>query len=84
MKPEDMKVLVIGAYVWGKGNTLTEALKNMRKNGKSSKYIAYIVHPDSWVDGMGAISYPSGYAPKEIHRVGIPQNSSEARSHDPH
>lgn len=71
MKPQDMKILVIGDQVWGKGDTLNEALKNMRKNGQSKAYIAYIIHPDSWVDGMGSISYPTDYPPKEFHRVGV-------------
>lgn len=70
MKLADFKILVIGDCVWGKGETLSEALAKMREHGGRSRYyIAYLVHPDSWVDGMGAISYPSDYPPKEIYRV---------------
>jgi hypothetical protein len=47
MLPQDCKILTIGDRCWGKGDTLTQALKNMRKQGKSKKYVAYIVHPDS-------------------------------------
>lgn len=71
LKPEDMKFIVMGDRIWGKGNTLTEAIANMRKNGRSTKYVAYLVHPDSTVTDMGDISYPLDFPPKKIHQVGI-------------
>ena len=42
-------------------------LDNMRSNGHGSgKHALYIVHKDATVDGMGSISYPIGFAPKQI------------------
>lgn len=69
MKPEEMKVLVIGQFVWGIGDTLDEALRKMRKNGKSKYYLAYIAHPKTYVDDGGSICFPEGFRPKEFHRV---------------
>jgi hypothetical protein len=49
----------VGPNVWGKGATLSEALKKARQNGPCRSYAAYIVHP---VSGVGP--------PAEFHRVG--------------
>ncbi len=70
LKPADMKVLVIGPYVWGRGDTLTEALVNA---DKPRYYVAYICHPDTWVDDGGCICYPHGFGPKEILRKAQPK-----------
>lgn len=66
MKPEDMKILVIGDRVWGKGDTLKEALE---KAQKPRHYFAYIIHPDSWVDECGSIVSKTGFQPKKFHEV---------------
>jgi hypothetical protein len=72
MTPEQMKILVVGDRAWGKADTLGEALTNMvQSGGKRSQFIAYVVHPDSTITGMGDISYPTDFPPKEIHRVGV-------------
>jgi hypothetical protein len=71
LKLADVSFIVLGERVWGKGDTLTDALANMRKNGSSSKYVAFVVHPDSNVNIMGNIGFPVGFPPKEVHRVGI-------------
>lgn len=72
MQPTEMKILTIGMFAWGMGDTLDESLKNMVKaGGKRNNYIAYVAHPDSNVNGMGDISYPTGFPPKEFHRVGF-------------
>lgn len=67
LKPEHMKIIVIGYnHYWGRGDTLREALNNARK---PRHYTAFIVHPDSAVNDMGAISYPIDFPPKEFHEV---------------
>ncbi len=69
--PQEMRVLVIGEGVWGKGDTLEEALKNA---GRPKKYLVYVVHPDTQVNVMdGSLSFPLGMNPKEIVRKGIPK-----------
>jgi hypothetical protein len=70
----DLKVIVIGDnFYWGKGETLEEAIK-LASHPK--RYVAYITHPDSTVDGMGGVSYPAGDSnrPKVIARKGIKQS----------
>lgn len=57
MKLTDLKILVMGANVWGKGDTLAEALKNA---SKPTHYIAYIVHHSAYVDDMGYITWNTG------------------------
>jgi len=67
-----VKILAYGDRAWGKGGTLGEALKNLVKAGGSRRrYIAYVVHPDTWITEMGYFCFPSGHEPKEIHRVGL-------------
>jgi hypothetical protein len=56
---------------WGKGDDIAEAERNMRRAGridfgatqsakilKDAGYYVYGAHPDSYVNGMGALSYP--------------------------
>ena len=70
MRLEDVKIMVIGPGVWGKGDTLTEALAMAKKAGDPCRhYLAYIIHPDTWVDDDGAICSPHEFRPKEFHRV---------------
>jgi DTW domain-containing protein YfiP len=59
----DLKVIVLGNnYQWGKGETIEEARSNA---GKPTYYVAYVVHPDSTVNGMGQIAFPN---PLEANR----------------
>lgn len=64
LKPEDMKILVVGDRVWGKGDTIKEALGKCP--GKTKYYNVYIAHPDTRVDEMGYLTYPTGMSPKMI------------------
>lgn len=63
--PETMRILVMGPNVWGKGDTLDEALKNATN---PRMYIAYIIHHDTTVYDDGSIGFPPGMHPKEIIR----------------
>jgi hypothetical protein len=65
MSPQDMKMMVIGPNVWGKGDTLDEALE---KAGRPKQYIAYIVHKDTMFDVYGRFHYIDGQEPKEVFR----------------
>lgn len=60
-----MKVLVIGPNVWGRGDTLDEALKKAREFVKFKE--VFICHPDTRVTEMGNLEYPEGFRPKKIH-----------------
>lgn len=51
-----MKILVIGSYCWGKGDTEEEAkLKARNEGGKEGtrRYLVYEVSDETWVDDMG-------------------------------
>lgn len=51
-----MKILVIGQYCWGKGDTEEEAkLKARQSGGKEGmrRYVVYEVSDETWVDDMG-------------------------------
>jgi hypothetical protein len=63
---ETVKILVIGDRVWGKGDTLREALK---KAGNPRRYIAYLCEETTKVDPDGCICFPTGMRPREFHRV---------------
>lgn len=66
MNPIGMKILVIGSNGnWAKADMLEDALKSAFQ---PKYYFAYIVHPESTVSDLGAIVYPTGYAPKLIAR----------------
>lgn len=76
MKPEEMKILVIGPYVWGKGDTIKEALEKAKK---PRHYQAYIIHPKTYVDDMGTIVYNVDFPPKKIHEVLPKQKKAKAK-----
>src|SRR5690348_3496232 len=65
----DCCIIVIGNnHCWGKGDTLSEALRNA---SRPSKYIAYIGKNDTTVSEMdGALTWSKGFAPREIDRKG--------------
>lgn len=51
-----MKILIIGQYCWGKGDTEEEAkLKARRSGGREGmrRYVVYEVSDETWVDDMG-------------------------------
>ena len=63
-----LKIIVMGDnFEWAKADTIEEAAKIIRN---PKKYVAFLVHPDSTVTGMGAVTYPDGFAPKVISRKG--------------
>lgn len=72
MSLKDMRILVMEASFpgcWGIGRTLEEALQKARQ---PKEYMAYIVHPETKVNGMAAMSYPDPnendeYAPRLFH-----------------
>lgn len=70
MKPEEMKILVVGDRVWGKGDTIGEALAKMKGNGRSKEYVVFVCHPETRVDPDGFLNYPMDFPPKEIDRKG--------------
>lgn len=62
-------VVVIGPGVWGKGKTLTEALKQAHR---PKRYVAYFAPEDTAVDELGSLIYPSGdFYPVVIERKGV-------------
>jgi len=74
MKPQDMKILAIGDRCWGKGNSVDEAIKNMRQHAPPearNRYILYVCHPDTRVCEDGALAFPHDIPPKEIQRKGV-------------
>jgi hypothetical protein len=51
-----MKILVIGSYCWGKGDTEKEAKLKARKEGGREgmrRYAVFEVPDETWVDDMG-------------------------------
>jgi len=51
-----MKILVIGQYCWGKGDTEEEAKINARKEGGRKgmkRHLVYEVPDETWVNDMG-------------------------------
>jgi hypothetical protein len=51
-----MKILVIGQYCWGKGDTEEEAKLKARQSGGREglrRYLVYEVSDETWVDDMG-------------------------------
>lgn len=76
IKPEDMIILVVGDRAWGRGQTLDEALSQLKKAGGSKRcYIAYIAAPGTYIDEDGRTCFPQGNPPKYFHRVGVPEES---------
>ena len=67
---DDVLVLVFGDRVWGKGPTLRAALDKARK---PRKYVAFVVHKDTYVDDLGSLQYPLPFALREILRRGLPK-----------
>lgn len=71
MTPEETIILVVGDRAWGKGATLDEARDKMVQcGGKRCHYVAYVAHPDTRVDEMGDLCFPTDQRPKLIHRAG--------------
>lgn len=69
------KIIVVGDnFCWGKGDTVEEARRNA---DNPRKYLVYVVHPDSTVNGMGGIEYPAGSKPWLIERHGMPQPETD-------
>lgn len=60
----DVRLLVLGPDVWGRGETLAEA---MAKASNPKVYQVYLVHKDTRVDEMGGFVFPAGYVPVKVH-----------------
>jgi len=67
MKLSDVRILVVGPFVWGIGLTIKEALAKARK---PKKWQAMVCHKDTKVDGMGRVSYPIEHVPFQIAEGG--------------
>lgn len=68
--------IAIGPFCWGRGVTRDQAMDAMRKAGglrKNGKFgfLVYKTHPDTHVDGMGALNYPADHPPVETERVNL-------------
>jgi len=51
-----MKILVIGSFCWGKGDTEEEAESQARRAGGRGglrRYLVYEVSDETWVNNMG-------------------------------
>ena len=69
-----MKFIVVGPYVWGKGDSEAEAMQKAKRANSGSalpKAIVYEVSDDTTVDeGLGGFCYPAGDPkPKEVKRL---------------
>jgi hypothetical protein len=49
-----------------KGETPTEAMTRLRRITRSALLAAYSAHPESTINELGYMSYPSGAAPTEV------------------
>ena len=48
------------------GHTADQAMKRLRRLTRSAVSVAYLLHPESFVNDLGYISYPSGATPVEV------------------
>lgn len=73
--PDDVKILVIGDRVWGRGETVDEARRQCKRINKKlpTRYIVYIATADVYIDDTGAICSPHGAYYREICRIGVPK-----------
>lgn len=67
--------IAIGPLAWGKGPTVLRAIINMRRQiprvyvKPGYGYVVYEVGPETFVDGMGSLTYPAaGPKPVEVLR----------------
>lgn len=61
--------LVLGPFVWGKGATRAEALKNCRANGDHrGTYRIFRVDPTARVTGMGDLDFAAGCRPELVEQ----------------
>lgn len=67
MKLNEVKILIIGQNVWGRGETVKEALQNAYN---PKQYQVFVCHKDTRVDNTGRVSFPLGCEPREIDRKG--------------
>lgn len=57
--------LIAGNGYWGRGATEAEAIANAQWLTKDSKVVMARCHPETRVNEMGQVCYPSGKAPSE-------------------
>ena len=68
--------IALAPYAWGKGETIEEAWKQVRKSwhhlyaGNYSKHktAVFECHPETWVNEMGGLVHPVGHKPVEVFR----------------
>ncbi len=65
------KYLVIGVFVWGKGQTQELAMRNCakqqhRKTIKGNYRVYSLQHEETYVMEYGGFEYPDGFAPLPI------------------
>lgn len=66
----ECKILVLGEWCWGKGDTIKEAMKQARKHGGKSglrSYCVYLVGPEDYVNAFGGITVHGDYNPRLIY-----------------
>jgi hypothetical protein len=85
--PVPHTILAIGDQSWGKGLTLTAALKELRKAhgpGLRRWIVYYLPYPpdDVWVDDMGWINWRNGGTPRGGATV-IDRHNMPAPKEDP-
>lgn len=67
-----MKILVIGSFCWGKGDTEEEAKAKARKEGgnRLRRYLVYEVSDETWVNDLGDLCRNHGSPfPRLLKRV---------------
>ncbi len=68
MSLDQVRIIVIGDRVWGKGLTIKEALD---KADRPRAWQAFICHESTTLDAMGFVNYPKGCPPREIDSRGL-------------
>lgn len=68
--PEGREWMVILAHIWGRGETLAEAIKKAKEHGGrelgSCRALVYHVMPGAWVQGIGEICWDTKSADKFV------------------
>lgn len=65
-KDQRVYMLIARSGHWETGDTVNQAMKRLRRLTKSAIAHAYHLHPESFINDMGYISYPEGITPQEI------------------
>ena len=82
---EGQVVILIGPWIWGKGTTVEKAFTQMKKEGDyyhQDLCLAYHCHPDTCVNGMGALQYPGDHPPVLVAEINKKVAGSTALHHN--